>query len=72
VTGDSERSLSFGAQAELYDRVRPEYPAESLDAILPVGARRVADVGAGTGRLTAALLERGLAVIAVEPDAAMR
>jgi SAM-dependent methyltransferase len=72
VTDASDRARSFGAQAELYDRLRPEYPPESLDAILPVGARRVADVGAGTGRLTAALLARGLAVIAVEPDAAMR
>jgi 16S rRNA A1518/A1519 N6-dimethyltransferase RsmA/KsgA/DIM1 with predicted DNA glycosylase/AP lyase activity len=31
----------------------------------------VAEVGAGTGQLTARLLERGLAVEAVEPDAAM-
>jgi SAM-dependent methyltransferase len=72
VTGPSERSRSFGAQAELYDRLRPGYPAGALDAVLPHGAQRIADVGAGTGKLTAALAARGLAVIAVEPDAAMR
>jgi SAM-dependent methyltransferase len=35
------------------------------------GGQAVADVGAGTGQLTARLLERGLAVDAVEPDPAM-
>jgi SAM-dependent methyltransferase len=72
VTGLTERSRSFGAQAELYDRLRPGYPPGALDAVLPRGARHIADVGAGTGKLTAALAARGLAVIAVEPDAAMR
>lgn len=72
VTDPPERSRSFGVQAELYDRLRPSYPAAALDAVLPRGAQRIADVGAGTGKLTAALAARGLAVIAVEPDAAMR
>ncbi|HEX3732521.1 MAG TPA: class I SAM-dependent methyltransferase [Mycobacteriales bacterium] len=67
-----ERSRSFGANAELYDRLRPGYPRRALDALLPEDARRVADVGAGTGKLTAALLARGLEVVAVEPDDAMR
>ena len=39
--------------------------------MLPPGARRVADVGAGTGKLTRALLDRGLEVDAVEPDGDM-
>jgi SAM-dependent methyltransferase len=72
MVGPGERARSFGAQAELYDRLRPGYPAAALDAVLPRGARRVADVGAGTGKLTAALSARGLAAVAVEPDAAMR
>jgi SAM-dependent methyltransferase len=67
-----ERSRSFGLQADLYDRVRPGYPPAALDAILAAGARRVADIGAGTGKLTRALAARGLTVIAVEPDEAMR
>jgi SAM-dependent methyltransferase len=67
-----ERARSFGVQAELYDRVRPGYPPGALDAVLSAGARRVADIGAGTGKLSQALAARGLSVIAVEPDDAMR
>ncbi len=69
---DLERSRSFGAHAELYDRLRPGYPPGAIAAVLSDGARRVADVGAGTGKLTAALITRGLTVVAVEPDGAMR
>lgn len=56
----------------MYDRLRPGYPSAALDGLLPLGARRVVDVGAGTGKLTAALTDRGLDVVAVEPDDAMR
>ena len=42
-----------------------------MDWLLPAGARLVADVGAGTGKLTGLLVTRGLAVVAVEPDSAM-
>jgi len=72
VTSPAERSRSFGAHADLYDRLRPGYPAAAVEAALPFGSRRVADVGAGTGKLTAVLLAEGLEVIAVEPDDAMR
>lgn len=67
-----QRARSFGMQADLYDRVRPGYPPAALDAVLSAGARRVADIGAGTGKLTRALAARGVTVIAVEPDGAMR
>ncbi len=65
-------SRSFGAVADLYERRRPTYPVAALQAVVPVGARRVADVGAGTGKLTRLLVARGLDVIAVEPDDRMR
>lgn len=67
-----DASRSFGAMADLYDRRRPTYPAAALEAVLPVGARRVVDVGAGTGKLTRLLVARGLDVVAVEPDDRMR
>ncbi len=67
-----EQARSFGAVAALYDRVRPSYPDVAVDALLPAGAERVVDVGAGTGKLTAALVARRLAVVAVEPDEKMQ
>ncbi|HUG24729.1 class I SAM-dependent methyltransferase [Piscinibacter sp.] len=55
---------------------RPDYPAALLDALVETGVLAsgavIADVGAGTGRLTRALLQRGHAVVAVEPSDAMR
>lgn len=74
---DRQRSLSFGARAELYDRVRPSYPPQVLSLLLAElptaqGRHRVLDVGAGTGKLTAGLVGAGLDVDAVEPDPEMR
>ncbi|GAA2728399.1 class I SAM-dependent methyltransferase [Cellulomonas aerilata] len=65
---DPRRATVFGRHAEDYDRWRPGYPDAAVDWMLPAGAREVADVGAGTGKLTGALLARGLHVDAVEPD----
>src|SRR5215472_2829803 len=61
------QAASFGAAAVTYERARPSYPDEAVDWLLPPGARRVLDLGAGTGKLT-----RGLDVVAVEPSAGMR
>jgi SAM-dependent methyltransferase len=66
------QASSFGAVAGIYERGRPPYPAEAIDWLIPAGSRRVADVGAGTGKLTRQLRGRGLDVIAVEPSAGMR
>lgn len=66
------RSRSFGAVAELYDLRRPGYPADLFDTVLALGpGRRVLDVGAGTGRASLALSDRGAHVLAVEPDPGM-
>jgi SAM-dependent methyltransferase len=63
---------SFDAAAQVYARGRPGYPAEALNWLLPAGARQVLDLGAGTGKLTAQLVDRGLEVTAVEPSDRMR
>lgn len=65
------RSLSFGSEAAAYERGRPSYPPEAIDWLLPPGARDVLDLGAGTGKLTSRLVERGLDVVAVDPIAEM-
>src|SRR6201996_614534 len=76
MTGDSAsfdaHATSFGGAAATYERGRPPYPPEALDWLLPPGARRVLDLGAGTGKLTRQLAGRGLDVVAVEPLAGMR
>ncbi len=51
-----EQATSFGAAAAAYERGRPPYPAEAIDWLLPPGAARVLDLGAGTGKLTRELL----------------
>lgn len=69
---DPRRALSFGAAAEAYAAARPSYPVEAVRFVLPADARRVLDLGAGTGKLTSVLLDLGLDVVAVEPDEGMR
>jgi SAM-dependent methyltransferase len=66
-----DRSLSFGSEAAAYERGRPSYPPDAIDWLLPAGANDVLDLGAGTGKLTARLVERGLDVVAVDPLAEM-
>ncbi len=71
-TDPSLQALSFGGAAQAYERGRPAYPAAALDWLLPAGAARVLDLGAGTGKLTRMLAARGLDVVAVEPSEGMR
>ena len=67
---------AFGLTAETYERARPTYPAEALDWVAEAAALHpgdvVVDVGAGTGKLTRLLVERGYDVVAVEPIDGMR
>jgi ubiquinone/menaquinone biosynthesis C-methylase UbiE len=68
-------SRSFDQVAELYERARPTYPEEAVDwlaARLRIGPpSTVLDLGAGTGKLTRALVPRARRVIAVEPGPEM-
>lgn len=73
MTDPQELSRSFGRAAKTYEDGRPGYPAEATAWLLePLGARpRVADVGAGTGKLTRALVDAGAEVVAIDPDPEM-
>jgi SAM-dependent methyltransferase len=67
------RGRTFGAVALSYAAFRPGYPDAAVDwALEPLGGRprnpAVLDLGAGTGKLTAALAARSDRVSAVEPD----
>lgn len=65
-------SSSFGAAATAYAEHRPDYAQAAVRwAIDPAPGRRVLDLGAGTGKLTATLHAVGAEVTAVEPDPAM-
>jgi SAM-dependent methyltransferase len=55
----------------VYEKARPEYPAEAIDWLVPADAKTVLDLGAGTGKLTRALASRGLEVFAVDPSPKM-
>jgi SAM-dependent methyltransferase len=66
---------TFNETAELYDRARPDYPGELIDDLMTlaeIGPRsRVLEIGAGTGKATVPVAERGCAIVAVELGADM-
>lgn len=75
MSGVEPRGLGavFNEVPELYDRVRPGYPAEmfaDLGAVTGMGqGSSVLEVGCGTGQATRSLAALGLPVTAVEPGA---
>jgi SAM-dependent methyltransferase len=77
AAGDAQRAASsFGAAAAAYTEHRPDYAAAAVRWTLRgAPGPRTLDLGAGTGKLTATLLDPAVApgaeVVAVEPDPAM-
>jgi len=75
VSGSAPLDWDYTEVADAY-LARPGYAAAAIDALVDLAGvergARVCDVGAGTGILTRDLAARGLAVVAVEPNAAMR
>jgi SAM-dependent methyltransferase len=78
VPVDDERerlAATFDRAAELYQRVRPEYPDELYEHLLDVtrlapGARLL-EVGCATGKATLPLARRGFRITCIEPGAAL-
>ena len=65
--------LLYRLEPELYDRLAgAERLHPGVVGWLPRDVDRIAEVGAGTGRLTLELIERGQRVVAVEPARPLR
>jgi SAM-dependent methyltransferase len=65
--------LLYRLEPELYDRLaRAERLHPDVVGWLPAAADRIAEVGAGSGRLTLELIGRGREVVAVEPAPGLR
>jgi SAM-dependent methyltransferase len=78
-TGDPRTDLTlawellYRLEPELFDRLASaEHLHPGVVAWLPHGVDRIAEVGAGTGRLTLELIGRGRQVVAVEPALPLR
>ncbi len=73
MAGAKDRRLTFNDIAQLYDDIRPSYPAPMFDELFrPLPPRpQVIEVGPGTGQATRDLLDRGAHVRAIEISPAM-
>jgi SAM-dependent methyltransferase len=72
----TDSTQRFSDRVEAYIRYRPGYPADLVPRLLAKSGlgdgAEVADVGSGTGIFTSLLLQQGLKVYAIEPNAPMR
>jgi SAM-dependent methyltransferase len=67
-----DEASSFGTAAAAYAEHRPDYAPAAVHWVFDAApGRKVLDLGAGTGKLTATLLAAGADVTSVEPDPAM-
>lgn len=67
-----EQAQIFGEDAAQYERFRPGWPRELMEAIVAgTGSSPVLEIGAGTGKATKALVALGKSVHVLEPDARM-
>ncbi|MGL4879532.1 MAG: class I SAM-dependent methyltransferase, partial [Waterburya sp.] len=66
----------FTSRADDYAKYRPSYPTAMIDCIVAeldnLSQLVAADIGAGTGISARLLADRGIKVIAIEPNEAMR
>ena len=63
--------LRFGAFADAYDEGRPAYPSVAIRWLLDGNRGLVAELGAGTGKMTETLVQVRTRIVAIEPDGRM-
>jgi len=65
---------AFTGKAQAYTNARPGYPDEAIEYICSLVKPDAVfvDIGAGTGKFTSLIAQRGYEVFAVEPNADMR
>ena len=68
ATRKAAQAASFDSAADVYERARPSYPDEAVQWLLANQPRAVLDLGAGTGKLTRALVGRVETIHAVDPS----
>lgn len=68
---DQSLARSFERVGEDYDRFRPGFPSAAAHMIVPDPVAVALDLGAGTGKFTAQLIERARRVVAIEPSEQM-
>jgi len=71
MSDQPDPARSFGSVVDAYDRGRPGYPAEAAAWLAGPEPQAVLELGAGTGKLTEALVALGHDVHATDPDDAM-
>jgi ubiquinone/menaquinone biosynthesis C-methylase UbiE len=75
MTSPPKVTWDYTEHAAHYDK-RADYSAEAIQKLLDTigcdASKPIAEIGAGTGKLTKELLKRGLTVRSVEPNDAMR
>lgn len=68
--GRESLRTTFEEVPELYDRVRPVYPAAAFDELVALAGlperARLLEIGTGTGKATVPLAERGFEIVGVE------
>lgn len=71
-----ETENTFSNVSSIYDRARPSYSAKLINDLYSKygvsGASTIADIGAGTGKFSRLLLERGSFVYLIEPNEDMQ
>lgn len=72
VSGTEGYGKTADALVEQYESLSFEHVHRSILSLLPPPPARALDIGAGTGRDAAALVQRGYTVVAAEPTAEMR